>query len=158
MSRTLVIVGQSLVARELFSVRAIVLPVVPRCAHGALLHTGKPGFEYTALQLSTDHTCKEEAEAALVRQRSKDPNPIRLAAADVVCSFGYATTVCCHGSPRIFCGGLQRSGVNGVRRVAGSLVVTRALGDAYLKKAELSLAPYQVQRPLLYRPSCEIVQ
>ena len=34
--------------------------------------------------------------------------------------------------------------MNGIKRVAGSLVVTRALGDAYLKKEDYSIMPYAV--------------
>lgn len=39
------------------------------------------------------------------------------------------------------------NGRNGaIERVAGSLAVTRALGDAYLKKPNFSFEPYKVRR------------
>uniref|UniRef100_A0A7S1FP12 PPM-type phosphatase domain-containing protein n=1 Tax=Corethron hystrix TaxID=216773 RepID=A0A7S1FP12_9STRA len=37
----------------------------------------------------------------------------------------------------------------GIRRVAGSLAVTRALGDAYLKTPELSFLPYKLHVPYI---------
>ena len=39
---------------------------------------------YSAVQLSTDHTCKEPEEVARVQDRSSDPNPIRRSVADIV--------------------------------------------------------------------------
>lgn len=60
-------------------------------------------------RLTTDHNCGNADEVAQVAGRSSDPNPVRV-------------------NPR---GG-------NVVRVAGSLAVTRALGDGYLKHADLS--------------------
>ena len=37
----------------------------------------------------------------------------------------------------------------GIRRVAGSLAVTRALGDLYLKKREFSFHPYKEHVPYI---------
>ncbi len=39
--------------------------------------------------------------------------------------------------------------MQGIYRVAGSLVVTRALGDAYLKRAALSIPPYAAGVPYI---------
>lgn len=77
-----------------------------------------------AQQLSVDHTCDNADEIRLVLERSRDRNPIRLSKDD------------------------QASGAGGfgVKRVAGSLAVTRAFGDFYLKCEELSSAPFKVRR------------
>ena len=40
----------------------------------------------------------------------------------------------------------------GVNRVAGSLMVTRALGDAYLKRPSLSFQPYKCVRTFFRLP------
>jgi serine/threonine protein phosphatase PrpC len=73
-------------------------------------------------QLSVDHNCTNSDEIRLVLERSRDRNPIRLSKDD------------------------QASGAGGfgVKRVAGSLAVTRAFGDFYLKSEELSTPPFKV--------------
>jgi hypothetical protein len=43
-------------------------------------------------------------------------------------------------------GGGGGGSAGGVNRVAGSLMVTRALGDAYLKRPSLSFQPYKCVR------------
>lgn len=75
-----------------------------------------------ATQLSVDHNCSNSDELRLVLERSRDRNPIRLSKDD------------------------QASGAGGfgVKRVAGSLAVTRAFGDFYLKCEELSTPPFKV--------------
>lgn len=61
-----------------------------------------------------------------MRQRSKDPHAIRYSSRDA------AVTA-------------SMRGVGAIARVAGSLAVTRALGDAYLKRKNLSYDPFKVQ-------------
>lgn len=60
--------------------------------------------------MTRDHTFESETEATAVRGRTSDPNPFR-------------------GSDNDY----RRLGANAPIRVAGSLAVTRAFGDAYLK-------------------------
>ena len=69
--------------------------------------------------ITLDHNCNVEDEIRAVQIVTNDTNPIR-------CSIN------------------ERKGVplNAPLRVAGSLVVTRALGDGYLKQKELSVEPY----------------
>lgn len=78
---------------------------------------------WVARQLSVDHTCASADETRRVLERSRDRNAIRLSKDD------------------------QTSGAGefGVKRVAGSLAVTRAFGDFYLKCEELSSAPFKVR-------------
>jgi len=61
----------------------------------------------------------------------------------------------CNNAPRAISAGLG----GGIKRVAGSLAVTRALGDAYLKTQRLSFFPYKRHTPYItarpevnYRP------
>lgn len=75
------------------------------------------------VQLSVDHSCGNQAEVRLVTERSRDRHPIRLSKDD-------------QGSTEL---------TLGVKRVAGSLAVTRAFGDFYLKCEELSTAPFKVK-------------
>ena len=74
------------------------------------------------IDLSTDHSAHANArEADLVRER-------------------------CNNAPRaIVCAKSE----TGMKRVAGSLAVTRALGDAYLKSPLLSFAPYKKHAPYI---------
>ena len=52
----------------------------------------------------------------------------------------------CNNAPRaIVCAKSE----TGMKRVAGSLAVTRALGDAYLKSPLLSFAPYKKHAPYI---------
>lgn len=70
--------------------------------------------------LTKDHTPYNNKEASLVRER---------------CSY----------APRA----ISSSTNGGIQRVAGSLSVTRALGDAYLKTPVLSFAPYKEHAPYI---------
>lgn len=77
--------------------------------------------ELTAVALSRDHNCNDEDEVSLVRARSGDEKAIRVSRND------------------------EWKGARAIRRVAGSLAVTRAIGDAYLKEAVFSFSPYKVK-------------
>ena len=72
------------------------------------------------LALSHDHNCINQNEVELVKQRSTDGAPIRKSQKD-----------------------LAKGSTSAVARVAGSLAVTRAIGDAYLKRKNLSFEPYK---------------
>ncbi|RLN92513.1 hypothetical protein BBJ28_00011330 [Nothophytophthora sp. Chile5] len=80
-----------------------------------------------AVEVSVDHSCNNVQEARLVVERSRDRNAIRLSKDD------------------------QANGSNGfgVKRVAGSLAITRAFGDFYLKCEELSSAPFKSKVPYI---------
>ena len=69
--------------------------------------------------ITLDHNCYLEDEAKAVAYQTSDPNPIRPSDAD-----------------------RRANGSLAPPRVAGSLAVTRALGDGYLKRKELSAEPY----------------
>jgi serine/threonine protein phosphatase PrpC len=73
-----------------------------------------------ATTLTEDHTPYNAREASLVRER---------------CSY----------APRA----IAASTNGGIKRVAGSLSVTRALGDAYLKTPMLSFEPYKAHAPYI---------
>lgn len=99
---------------------------------------GEESVEIAAVALSRDHNCYDVDEAALVKARSGDDNAIRVSKND------------------------EKKGVRAIKRVAGSLAVTRAIGDAYLKNVEFSISPYKVsQRPswcfTLIRRVCSLV-
>lgn len=81
---------------------------------------GAGAAEVSAVALSRDHNCDDADEAAFVRARSADDNAIRVSRND------------------------EWKGARAIKRVAGSLAVTRAIGDAYLKKAAFSFSPYKV--------------
>jgi hypothetical protein len=51
----------------------------------------------------------------------------------------------CNNAPRAISAGLG----GGIKRVAGSLAVTRALGDAYLKTPRLSFPPFKTHTPYI---------
>lgn len=70
--------------------------------------------------LTEDHTPYNMAEAELVRQR-------------------------CKNAPFAICPSIS----GGIKRVAGSLSVTRALGDAYLKTPVLSFEPFRDYAPFI---------
>lgn len=76
-----------------------------------------------ATQLSVEHSCSNADEVRLVLERSRDRNPIRLSKDDQA----------------------NGAGGFGIKRVAGSLAVTRAFGDFYLKCEELSSTPFKVR-------------
>ncbi|GMH65605.1 hypothetical protein TrRE_jg347, partial [Triparma retinervis] len=75
---------------------------------------------WCAVELTRDHNCYNEAEVELVRER-------------------------CTTDPR----SVSNPSRGGIRRVAGSLAVTRALGDAYLKTPKLSFPPYKFHAPYI---------
>ena len=75
---------------------------------------------FISTALTKDHTPYNNKEASLVRER-------------------------CNYAPRA----ISSSTSGGIQRVAGSLSVTRALGDAYLKTPVLSFAPYKEHAPYI---------
>ncbi|DBA00677.1 TPA: LOW QUALITY PROTEIN: hypothetical protein N0F65_003606, partial [Lagenidium giganteum] len=78
------------------------------------------------VQLSALHNCDNAEETRLVTERSRDRNAIRFSKDDQV-----------------------KVVENGVKRVAGSLAVTRAFGDFYLKCEELSTPPFKSKVPYI---------
>lgn len=80
----------------------------------------------TGLPLSLDHNCGNKKEIQLVKARCMDKKPIRMSVKDA-----------------------RYNSKNGIDRVAGSLAVTRALGDAYLKRKNLSFEPYKQYVPYI---------
>ncbi|CAN0386668.1 unnamed protein product [Pylaiella littoralis] len=92
---------------------------------GSPLRGSAASIELDAVALSRDHNCDDGEEAALVRARSGDDNAIRVSRSD------------------------EWKGARAIKRVAGSLAVTRAIGDAYLKKAAFSFSPYKEGVPYI---------
>jgi len=72
------------------------------------------------IDLTTDHSAYNRAEVTAVLRR-------------------------CNNAPRAISAGVG----GGIKRVAGSLAVTRALGDAYLKTPLLSFLPYKSHAPYI---------
>ena len=72
------------------------------------------------IDLTTDHSAYNPAEVTAVLRR-------------------------CNNAPRAISAGMG----GGIKRVAGSLAVTRALGDAYLKTPLLSFNPYKSHAPYI---------
>ena len=72
------------------------------------------------IDLTTDHSAYNPAEVTAVLRR-------------------------CNNAPRAISAGVG----GGIKRVAGSLAVTRALGDAYLKTPLLSFLPYKIHAPYI---------
>lgn len=72
------------------------------------------------IDLTTDHSAYNPAEVTAVLRR-------------------------CNNAPRAISAGMG----GGIKRVAGSLAVTRALGDAYLKTPKLSFNPYKNHAPYI---------
>ena len=81
--------------------------------------------DYKVTALSLDHTAQNEKERLYVKQRTKDPVPFRSSIKSVVVNEDLPL------------------------RVAGSLMVTRALGDGYLKRADLSSPPFRQYCPYI---------
>ena len=94
-----------------------------RAVLGRLHAGGQTGDEYRCVQITQDHTASNSVEQQLVARRSTDPVPFRASNRSVKS--------------------------NGPQRVAGSLMVTRALGDAYLKDSELSDPPFKEHCPYI---------
>lgn len=92
------------------------------------------GGEYFSYQLksllvkgvTTDHCCSIEAERDLITKNNRDPQPLRQSESDA-----------------------KLYGARAPMRVAGSLAVTRALGDGYLKMSGLSSAMYKDYVPYI---------
>ncbi|KDO27870.1 hypothetical protein SPRG_07142 [Saprolegnia parasitica CBS 223.65] len=76
--------------------------------------------------LTTTHDCNNADEIKRVVERSNDRNAIRMSKDDRLSCSEY-----------------------GIKRVAGSLSVTRALGDWYLKADEFSAPPYKAKVPYI---------
>jgi len=97
---------------------------------------GGDNFSYKARgievsSVTTDHCCAVEAECKVVQHLTRDPNPLRKSVNDQLVS-----------------------GNRAPNRVGGSLAVTRALGDGYLKINTLSAEPYQDFLPYIHsRPT-----
>jgi serine/threonine protein phosphatase PrpC len=72
------------------------------------------------IDLTTDHSAYNPAEVNAVLRR-------------------------CHNAPKA----ISSASSGGIKRVAGSLAVTRALGDAYLKTPRLSFFPYKRHAPYI---------
>ena len=72
------------------------------------------------IDLTTDHSAYNPAEVSAVLRR-------------------------CNNAPRAISTGVG----GGIKRVAGSLAVTRAFGDAYLKTPKLSFSPYKSHAPYI---------
>jgi serine/threonine protein phosphatase PrpC len=72
------------------------------------------------IDLTTDHSAYNPAEVAAVLRR-------------------------CNNAPKA----ISSASSGGIKRVAGSLAVTRALGDAYLKTPRLSFFPYKRHAPYI---------
>lgn len=84
-------------------------------------------LSFDSLQgITLDHTCQVDEEVAVVKYLSKDPDPIRQSENDK-----------------------RRFGNAAIPRVAGSLAVTRALGDGYLKRCDMSLEPFSRHVPYI---------
>jgi len=91
----------------------------------------KEVFEHCASGLevasvTTDHSCVLTSEIQAISKMTSDPNPFRPSESDK-----------------------RASGSMAPLRVAGSLAVTRALGDGYLKLKELSIEPYIPHLPYI---------
>ncbi|CAN0489886.1 unnamed protein product, partial [Ectocarpus sp. 12 AP-2014] len=99
--------------------------VGPRRVGSPLRAAGAADSELKAIALSRDHNCDDADEVALVRARSGDDNAIRASRND------------------------EWKGTRAIKRVAGSLAVTRAIGDAYLKRAVFSFSPYKEGVPYI---------
>ncbi|CAB1120089.1 unnamed protein product [Ectocarpus sp. CCAP 1310/34] len=97
----------------------------PRRVGSPLRAAGAAAGELKAIALSRDHNCDDADEVALVRARSGDDNAIRASRND------------------------EWKGARAIKRVAGSLAVTRAIGDAYLKRAVFSFSPYKEGVPYI---------
>ncbi|CAM9922500.1 unnamed protein product [Ectocarpus sp. 8 AP-2014] len=97
----------------------------PRRVESPLRAAGAADSELKAIALSRDHNCDDADEVALVRARSGDDNAIRASRND------------------------EWKGARAIKRVAGSLAVTRAIGDAYLKRAAFSFSPYKEGVPYI---------
>ncbi|CAM9906327.1 unnamed protein product, partial [Choristocarpus tenellus] len=78
-----------------------------------------------AVPLTRDHNCDDKDEVAIVEARSGDENAVRVSRND------------------------EWKGATAIKRVAGSLAVTRAIGDAYLKEASFSFTPYKERVPYI---------
>lgn len=83
-------------------------------------------MQVTVQELTQDHCCGSPADVQCLLRLSSDPSPCRPSQTDIA-----------------------RFGDKAMPRVAGSLAVTRALGDGYLKTALLSFPPYSQHLPYI---------
>lgn len=90
---------------------------------------------YIVTAITKDHVCTSPNERKVVQAMSNDPNPLRPSVNDTTAKF---------------------------LRVAGSLAITRAVGDGYLKLPALSFEPYLKHLPYItcrptvrYRKLCK---
>ena len=103
----------------------------PNNIHKARQDVGGDFFSYQTKSLkingvTTDHCCAIEAECELISRNNKDPQPLRQSDND-----------------------RKLYGSRAPMRVAGSLAVTRALGDGYLKISDLSSSIYKEYVPYI---------
>ena len=81
------------------------------------------GADFEVVAITSDHTAQNSSEIELVRARTSDPLPFR--------------------------DKMAASRAGSASRVAGSLMVTRAMGDGYLKRQGLSVPPLQQHVPYI---------
>uniref|UniRef100_A0AAV1V0A0 PPM-type phosphatase domain-containing protein n=1 Tax=Peronospora matthiolae TaxID=2874970 RepID=A0AAV1V0A0_9STRA len=110
----------------LFIHKVLCVANVGDCA-AVLGKKNKETGELQAVEVSADHSCDNLHETKLVIERSHDRNAIRMSKDDLAAGLGIA----------------------GAQRVAGSLAMTRAFGDFYLKCPELSMAPFKSKVPYI---------
>ena len=101
--------------------RACTLPTAP-----PPFRAGTPHGSFVAL--TEDHSCADERECARVKALTADPSPIRQSERDRRM----------YGSSRA------------PYRVAGTLAITRSLGDFYLKRPQLSSKPHKDRLPYVH--------
>lgn len=82
--------------------------------------------EYKVECLTMDHSCQVPLERIIVSSLSSDINPLR--ASEI---------------------GKKNFGLDAPVRVAGTLAITRALGDSYLKREDISLPTYKAHVPYI---------
>lgn len=92
-------------------------------------------------------TSQESLDARPLLQLSPGTRPIDLTTDHSAYNPAEVTAVLrrCNNAPRAISAGMG----GGIKRVAGSLAVTRALGDAYLKTPKLSFLPYKSHAPYI---------
>jgi len=92
-------------------------------SRAVLCHLGPDGTPHVKV-LTTDHDTTNVSELSHIAQRTTDKNPVRRA--QIHANVSAAPT-----------------------RVAGSLMVTRSIGDGYLKDVQYSMAPYNEHLPYI---------
>ena len=105
--------------------------------------------QYTTISITHDHTAQNKSEQEAVRARTSDPLPFRDKTQSTTvrpCALQPAPRASA-SSPLLIRSGLLRTAMP--LRVAGSLMVTRAMGDGYLKRRKLSSSPFQQYCPYI---------